>query len=241
MQIINYDILLRLLVAHLIGDFILQPKDWVEKRNENVLKSFHIYVHCIIHGILAYVLLFNFSSFAIPVIITISHFFIDFIKIRFIKEKKFSFIFDQVLHISVIIIIWVVASNQCNQIYNNISLNLINVHIWMILLAYLLVLKPTSLLIFEFTKKWESEIKVESLVDAGRWIGYLERILILTFILKGYYQAIGFLLAAKSIFRFGDLKGDNNIKLTEYVLIGTLASFVIAIIAGVILKKFLLF
>ena len=44
--------------------------------------------------------------------------------------------------------------------------------------------------------------------------------------------AVGFLLAAKSIFRFGDLKEAHDIKLTEYVLIGTLLSFGIAIITA---------
>lgn len=68
--------------------------------------------------------------------------------------------------------------------------------------------------------------------NAGKWIGYFERILILTFILTGTTEGIGFLLAAKSIFRFGELSKAQEIKTTEYVLIGTLASFTIAIIIG---------
>jgi hypothetical protein len=42
-------------------------------------------------------------------------------------------------------------------------------------------------------------------------------------------EAVGFLLAAKSVFRFGDLKDDHDRMRTEYVLIGTLLSFGIAI------------
>lgn len=38
-------------------------------------------------------------------------------------------------------------------------------------------------------------------------------------------EAVGFLLAAKSVFRFGDLRDDQDRKRTEYVLIGTLLSF----------------
>jgi hypothetical protein len=44
-------------------------------------------------------------------------------------------------------------------------------------------------------------------------------------------------LAAKSIFRFGDLKESKDRKLTEYVLIGTLLSFGIAIAVGMITLK----
>jgi hypothetical protein len=52
----------------------------------------------------------------------------------------------------------------------------------------------------------------------------------------GYFDAIGFLLAAKSIFRFGDLKEAKDRKLTEYVLIGTLLSFGIALLIGLLVK-----
>ncbi len=52
-------------------------------------------------------------------------------------------------------------------------------------------------------------------------------------------EAVGFLLAAKSIFRFGELNKAKEIKVTEYVLIGTFASFTIAVVIGIILHKFL--
>ena len=51
-----------------------------------------------------------------------------------------------------------------------------------------------------------------------------------------YWEGIGFLLAAKSVFRFGDLNNSKDRNLTEYVLIGTLLSFGIAIIIAGIFK-----
>jgi hypothetical protein len=57
---------------------------------------------------------------------------------------------------------------------------------------------------------------------------------VFAFVVTGNWEAIGFLLAAKSVFRFGDLKESKDRKLTEYVLIGTLISFGIAILVGVI-------
>ncbi len=76
----------------------------------------------------------------------------------------------------------------------------------------------------------------DSLKDAGKWIGIIERILVLTFTLAGKYEAIGFLLAAKSVFRFGDLKEAKDRKRTEYILIGTLLSFTISIMLGLIIN-----
>ncbi len=73
---------------------------------------------------------------------------------------------------------------------------------------------------------------LQGLPNAGKWIGYLERILILIFIFTNNIEGVGFLLAAKSIFRFGELNKSRDIKVTEYVLIGTFLSFTIAIITG---------
>jgi hypothetical protein len=69
----------------------------------------------------------------------------------------------------------------------------------------------------------------QSLEKAGKYIGILERALIFIFITLDQWSAIGFLITAKSVFRFGDLTRSRNRKLTEYVLIGTLLSFTLAI------------
>ena len=53
-----------------------------------------------------------------------------------------------------------------------------------------------------------------------------------------YHQrlsGVGFLLAAKSVFRFGDLKEKNDHKMTEYVMIGTLLSVTITLFIGCLL------
>jgi hypothetical protein len=74
----------------------------------------------------------------------------------------------------------------------------------------------------------------KSLRNAGRYIGIIERLFVFGFIVMGRWEAIGFLIAAKSVFRFNDLKETNNRKLTEYILIGTLLSFGIAMITGIL-------
>ena len=66
------------------------------------------------------------------------------------------------------------------------------------------MLKPSSIFLSLLLKQWNVSIKDKSLPNAGKWIGYLERILILTFMLTNSIEGVGFLLAAKSVFRFGD-------------------------------------
>ena len=77
----------------------------------------------------------------------------------------------------------------------------------------------------------------ESLQSAGKYIGMLERLFVFAFFASGHPEGVGFLIAAKSVFRFGDLKEAKSRKLTEYVLIGTLVSFGIAMITGIIFAK----
>ena len=65
----------------------------------------------------------------------------------------------------------------------------------------------------------------------------LERLFVLVFIVSGHWEGIGFLIAAKSIFRFGDIKEYEGLKLTEYFMIGTLLSFGIAIFTGIVVLE----
>lgn len=80
-----------------------------------------------------------------------------------------------------------------------------------------------GLLMAPFAAQLPPEITAESLPGAGRIIGQLERGLIFAFIFFGRPEGVGLLMAAKSILRFGAVKDDRA--LSEYVIIGTLASF----------------
>lgn len=72
-----------------------------------------------------------------------------------------------------------------------------------------------------------------SLPLGGRMIGRLERLMILMLVLSGQPDGIGFLIAAKSILRFNEISKDaGDRKASEYVIIGTLASFAWAIAMG---------
>lgn len=70
---------------------------------------------------------------------------------------------------------------------------------------------------------WAQDIRLDGLPNGGRAIGQLERGLIFLMVLGGLPEGIGFLIAAKSVLRFGTVR--EEAKLSEYVIIGTLASF----------------
>jgi hypothetical protein len=108
------------------------------------------------------------------------------------------------------------------------------------LLGYVLVLKPASVLIGSVLSPWLASVNTQgTLKSAGTLIGNLERVLIVTFVLLGQWEAIGFLLTAKSILRFNDIKGVEQRALSEYVLLGTLLSFTTSIAIGLAVTKLL--
>jgi hypothetical protein len=80
-----------------------------------------------------------------------------------------------------------------------------------------------------FQQKGEEDGDIK---DGGKIIGYLERSLIFMFILMAYPAGIGFLIAAKSVFRFGELTSPDRRKQAEYIIIGTLLSVLLGAIGA---------
>lgn len=101
--------------------------------------------------------------------------------------------------------------------------------------SYGLVLWPASMLIRMRLDAWIEQItqnnQPSALVNAGKIIGFLERSLMLTFILLQQYTAVGFILALKATYRFKDT-GDHP--QAEYMLVGTFLSLAITLAIGLL-------
>jgi len=234
MEFDNLLVLIKLFAAHLIGDFVIQTDKWVKNKEQYKIKSKYLYFHALFHGLLAYVFIAEFSKPLLPILVVIIHYGIDTIKL-YLKKSFTIFALDQVIHFLSLILLWALFYQEVNKIGILLSEVIYNTTFWIIGTSYLIVFWPTSVLINQFTLKWQKLLCEEggsSLPNAGKWIGRLERVLILTFILIQQFEAIGFLLAAKSVFRFGDLRDETDRKRTEYILIGTLISFTFTIAIG---------
>ena len=231
-------LLIKLLLAHIIGDFFLQPLNWIKEKEKKKLKSPKLYAHVAIHFALLFIILWDMSLWPLILIIGGSHLVIDAFKliVQKKKTKRLMFFLDQVLHISVILVTYIIYTNtdlDVNTIFSEQNLLLITC------LAFLT--QPVSIIMKTIFTKWNIPKLTEnneSLKDAGEYIGILERLLVFVFIITDHWEAVGFLITAKSVFRFGDLKESKHRKLTEYILIGTLISFGIAIAVGLLFKLF---
>lgn len=233
-------ILLQLLLAHIVTDFVLQPTKWVLHKRKYKAKSVYLYIHALISGFLSLLFLARLEWWYIAVFISITHFFIDLWKLQFKKDDLKMFVSDQILHLFIIAISWLFLTSNFENIIPFISSLFTSEAILGILIGYLLIIFPTGFLIGKATKRWQNEVEDDlrknSLDAAGRYIGIFERVLVLTFILTTNFSAIGFLIAAKSILRFSDKSETGARKQTEYVLIGTLMSFTITILIGFLVR-----
>ncbi len=229
-------IFVKLVLAHLLGDFLLQPTSWVLHKQTHKHKSIYLYLHSALHGLLA-VLLIGWDYVVPALFLAISHGFIDYLKLAFQKPEtqRRWFIADQLLHILVIVAI-------CTYIEDGaLAFSVPTDQFWIVFTGAVLLTKPTSITIKTLLSTWTPDTTPDdqSLQNAGNYIGMLERLFVFAFLITGHFDAIGLLLGAKSIFRFGDLTGNKDRKLTEYVLIGTLLSFGIAMITGAVVQYLL--
>jgi hypothetical protein len=231
-------VLIKLIFAHFIGDFLLQPPSWVKNKESKKAKSIYLYLHTLIHGLLIILVLWNINYWRLAILIMVAHGTIDTLKLYAQKEENKSnwFIIDQVLHFISLLVLWVFILNP----ESILNLKVLSSKIWIYTTAIFMLTTVSGIVMRELMSTWSRALgdsNDESLSNAGKYIGILERLFVFVFIITGYWEGIGFLLAAKSVFRFGDLKEAQDRKLTEYILIGTLLSFGIAIAVGMLVIK----
>jgi hypothetical protein len=230
-----------LLFAHLLVDFVLQSDTSVSLKRK--------LVYLLRHGFWAVILSYLFlgvpTAWIIPLGVGLTHILLDAWKTRSEKGSRLSrFVIDQLGHILILVLFSWAMQFRFGDI----------VGVWVTLFGkpYLLVLTVVSggivsIYVVSFLVELSFEAlgidklpapeileddegllqKEMGIAQGGRIIGYLERGLITLFVLVGYPAGIGFLIAAKSIFRFGELTDSSRRWQAEYIIIGTLLSILL--------------
>jgi uncharacterized membrane protein len=225
--------LIKLILAHLLTDFILQPGRWIESRNQKHFRSVHLYLHGLVTALVA-LLLIGLHYWWVVLIVLVTHILIDGWKSYQPKETRY-FLIDQGLHLLVILVCWYFIFLHSDDLISAWEV-VTTKNIIIMITAYVFVTFPAGILIGQLTSKWREQIvDASALGNAGKWIGIIERVVILTLVFNHQYAAIGLLITAKSLLRFSEANRA-EIK-TEYLLIGTLISITIAILTGLIALK----
>lgn len=227
--------LLKLILAHLLTDFVLQPAAWTKAKREKHLAALAFWWHLGLTTLLA-ALFTNVDSWWVPLVIFVTHGLIDWWK-SYRPENATYHLIDQLFHLLVIGIVWLLrfpeAISSIKLLYSN---GMGQTHTWLISIAFIFLTSPVGTIVGLLTKPFREKLanhEDASLANAGTWIGVLERSIIFFLVLIHQFEAIGLLIAAKSIIRLKE--GDQ--KMSEYVLIGTLISVFVAMVTGYLVSR----
>ena len=240
-----------LLAAHVIADFVLQPR-WIID-NKRRLPGFCL--HVLIVGLTTMLALGAFGPGAGPAVMaalaaTAAHAVIDAIKIRLSGTRRFRkarhgqlllFCSDQLAHVLTLALIAAWLPTAWNAGYWSAGSSPLESGLLTGLClvgGFTLTTRAGSFAIAFFMQGLQPATKHsddsatpdtgdQGIPEGGAWIGLLERTLIFILVLVDQFGAIGFLIAAKSILRFQYAKERSH---SEIVIIGTLASFTWAIL-----------
>lgn len=227
--------LLLTITAHLVADFVLQTKGMVEKKRRVGV----LLLHAAIVGLIAAV---TTGQWCHPLLawIAVSHLAIDAVKTHWMPDRLWSLLVDQGLHVAALAAGAFMFSDGAQQgLWFHVLANP-DEQRWLLraatIIAGLILCLPAGGILIAKTVKpllsREQFNQMKGVPNGGKIIGYLERSLVMLLIWIGQPAGIGFLVTAKSILRFGDIKDSENRQITEYVIIGTFLSFGWAILVS---------
>jgi hypothetical protein len=215
-----------LICAHVLADFLLQPDRIARNKHQLGVLCLHAGVHALLSW-----LLFGFQCpWQLPAMIFFSHFLIDFFK-QTVRDNTQTFCVDQLLHI--VVLGFLAAGYAPVKLWGAFDV----VYRPLVQFSgFVATVQGSGFLVSKVAGRLivQNKLNVDGLKGGGKLIGQLERALIFLLVLIGQPAGIGFLVAAKSILRF---KESEERKLAEYVLIGTLLSFSLAIALSVLTMK----
>lgn len=233
-------------LGHVIGDFYAQSSRMAhDKKTDRSALITHILIYAAVMLIIG-MLTFDLMYILLAVILSVVHGLIDYIKFMYTRGRTATrqqalklFVVDQFFHILTILIIIAISSYWVTlpQIWFTIDEYLIDefstsfIEILQWTLSILIIIKPASIIVrltLGYFEPKEVKNSKPGLLQAGEFIGILERLTILILLGAGAYAAIGFVLTAKSIARYNKIAEEPEF--AEYYLIGTLMSTFIVLI-----------
>ena len=215
-----------LLLAHLVADFVFQTSASCKSKAEKHGRSVHQYIHALIVFALAWLVSWDVRFWWGALMIGAAHLCTDIWK-SYRPEKVTWFALDQSVHVATLsIVAWLWCRSFDWSMPEFLNLKYVTIAV-----AAMVCWKPANFFIKLMLRHYSVSMpeEKESGFNAGALIGTIERWLILIFVCLGRYDALGLLIAAKSIIRFSE----KDTAKTEYVLAGTLLSIFIAVLAGI--------
>jgi hypothetical protein len=243
---------LALLLAHVLGDFVFQSNRMVLGKKKGI-RSYveHGAIHfLILSACVAFYSGLRLASWRLWILLggyLLVHLLVDFGKQQLVKrstggDSTSLFVLDQSVHLlSIVVISSFVSETPFRVMQSSIPWSKVrDERVLATLVVYSVAVFAAGYLIRYLTRSVATQVQSsggetnEQLRNAGLYIGWLERFLVLTAVAVQSPAMVGLILTGKSIARFTELK---EARFAEYFLIGTFLSVTLALIGGLILLK----
>lgn len=247
------DYFILLLLAHIIGDFYFKTSKMEDKKHSSIKWAL---LNGFFYLLITMVILIPIISKEVIILgltVSILHSIIDIVEYSYVKKiigknkikivlDRNLFFVDQAIHILILIIIsYLSVMYKVQLCVNGIFIRFFEIVgvgkftflCWAV--ALLIIYKPANIAIQKLLMAYKPEnkdIDVKTDNNAGRFIGTIERIIMLIFLAIGQYSAIGLVLTAKSIARYDRISKEKDF--AEYYLLGTLISTMTVIVVSFI-------
>jgi len=246
---------LGLCLAHLLTDFVLQSDRMISRKKRGAALAYAE------HGAIHFFSAALFLGFAIPglavrsdfyasiLALTLVHLGIDWLKLRLVRSETLAdgaatFLGDQAVHgLTVFLTAWLIIRPPFGTLLAKFHWAQSAIQKPLVVsVVYIGVIFGGGYIVRFLTKpltKQDMSILGETaneMQNAGMYIGWLERFVVLTALVLQSPATVGLILTAKSIARYPEMK---SVRFAEYFLIGTLLSMSLGIIGGLILLKVL--
>jgi hypothetical protein len=223
-----------LVTGHLVGDFVLQPKAWAEGKDRLGVLGLHVLVVTVV----TWVLLGDWTEWRIPLAIFASHGVIDLVKSRWGGAGLAPFLVDQAAHAVSLVAIALLLPVDPDRLAGWQLGGPVFLQGLVLVSGLVLATRASGVIVLKSVQRFLDQMDTPAasgdarrgFPDGGWTIGNLERALIFTLILTRQEVGVGFLVAAKSILRFGEIRDPENRKEAEYIIIGTMLSFLLGIV-----------
>ncbi len=244
---------LGLYLSHLLTDFVLQSDRMIADKKRRSLLAYaehgaiHFFSAALFLGFAIPGLALRWSFYASILGLVLVHLAIDRLKLRLVRSATLTdgattFLADQALHVlTVFFTAWLLIRppfwallEKFHWVQSAIEKPLV------VSVVYVGVIFGGGYVVRFLTKpltKQDMSILGETaneMQNAGMYIGWLERFVVLTALVLQSPATVGLILTAKSIARYPEMK---SVRFAEYFLIGTLLSMSLGILGGLILLK----
>jgi len=230
---------LKLLVAHLIGDYIFQSSKVAREK----YRSGYLVLHALAHAVLLALIAFTepplLSTRLALVWVLVAHTAIDAWTSRR-EPRTFSLLaLDQSLHLASLVVAVAIAGRRTGLgTFDSVLAALGNRDVWLVVCGGLIAVPAGATVIGRWVQPFRDALSDESreqrsgLERAGRWIGMLERLLVFAAVLGRLESLIGFVIAIKAVLRLPEARERWSRELAEYYLVGSLASLAWALLTA---------